>query len=133
MRVSTPILCLALLLAAGAAQAQSISTGIVNIKTGVGGAGLPVTLFVWDEEANAWTELARSHTGDNGRIEDFGPEATVTRGLYRLNFDLSAADLGGGEPFFPEIDAIFQITDPAADYDVPVLVSSYGYTVYRRD
>ncbi len=34
-------------------------------------------------------------------------------------------------PFFPEIDLVFRVIDPAAHYHVPVVVSPYGYSTYR--
>lgn len=34
-------------------------------------------------------------------------------------------------PFFPEIDPVFGVTNPAAHYHVPVVVSPFGYSTYR--
>jgi 5-hydroxyisourate hydrolase len=34
-------------------------------------------------------------------------------------------------PFFPEIELVFRVIDPAAHYHVPVVVSPYGYSTTR--
>jgi 5-hydroxyisourate hydrolase len=34
-------------------------------------------------------------------------------------------------PFFPKIELVFRVIDPAAHYHVPVVVSPYGYSTYR--
>ncbi|MDR6790330.1 5-hydroxyisourate hydrolase [Sphingomonas sp. BE138] len=34
-------------------------------------------------------------------------------------------------PFFPEIDPVFGVTNPATHYHVPVVVSPFGYSTYR--
>lgn len=35
------------------------------------------------------------------------------------------------QPFFPEIDVVFQVGDPSIHYHVPVVVSPYCYSTYR--
>ena len=34
-------------------------------------------------------------------------------------------------PFVPEIDPVFGVTNPAAHYHVPIVVSPFGYSTYR--
>ena len=110
----------------GLAQAEDISTHVLNISTGTGGAGIPVTLEM--KEGDTWTEIGTSTTGENGRVEGFDIETEVA--TYRLAFDLSNyADLGR-TPFFPEIDVIFQVQDADREHHVPVLVSPFGYSTY---
>ena len=110
----------------GLAQAEDISTHVLNISTGTGGAGIPVTLEM--KEGDTWTEIGTSTTGENGRVEGFDIETEVA--TYRLAFDLSNyADLGP-TPFFPEIDVIFQVQDADREHHVPVLVSPFGYSTY---
>ena len=110
----------------GLAQAEDISTHVLNISTGTGGAGIPVTLEM--KEGDTWTEIGTSTTGENGRVEGFDIETEVA--TYRLAFDLSNyADLGQ-TPFFPEIDVIFQVQDADREHHVPVLVSPFGYSTY---
>lgn len=110
----------------GLAQAEDISTHVLNISTGTGGAGIPVTLEM--KEGDTWTEIGTSTTGENGRVEGFDIETEVA--TYRLAFDLSNYTDLGQTPFFPEIDVIFQVQDADREHHVPVLVSPFGYSTY---
>lgn len=110
----------------GLAQAEDISTHVLNISTGTGGAGIPVTLEM--KEGDIWTEIGTSTTGENGRVEGFDIETEVA--TYRLAFDLSNYVDLGQTPFFPEIDVIFQVQDSDREHHVPVLVSPFGYSTY---
>ena len=33
--------------------------------------------------------------------------------------------------FYPEVSVVFQVTDPAANHHVPLLLSPFGYSTYR--
>lgn len=110
----------------GAAQAEDISTHILNIATGTGGAGIPVTLEM--EQDGNWAKIGTGTTAENGRVEGFGVEAE--QATYRLTFDLSGYKALGETPFFPEINVIFAVQDIERHYHVPVLVSPYGYSTY---
>ena len=110
----------------GLAQAEDISTHVLNISTGTGGAGIPVTLEM--KEGDIWTEIGTFTTGENGRVEGFDIETEVA--TYRLAFDLSNYVDLGQTPFFPEIDVIFQVQDADREHHVPVLVSPFGYSTY---
>ena len=59
---------------------------------------------------------------------DFEPPAP---GTYKLQFDMAGYPDAKAVPFFPEIDPVFRVTDPAAHYHVPVVVSPFGYSTYR--
>lgn len=110
----------------GAAQAEDISTHVLNIATGTGGAGIPVTLEI--EQNGNWSKIGSGITGDNGRVEGFGIDAE--KATYRLSFDLSGYKALGEAPFFPEIDVIFAVQDTDRHHHVPVLVSPFGYSTY---
>ena len=121
--------CLAAISAAafaGAAQAEDISTHVLNIATGQGGEGIPVTLAM--KQDGDWTEVGTGTTADNGRVEGF--DIDVDEATYRLSFDLSSYDDLGDAPFFPQIDVIFAVQETDRHHHVPVLVSPYGYSTY---
>lgn len=123
-----------------AAKADGISTHVLDISEGVGRANVPVMLMM--REGDNWTSVGSALTESNGRVESFGEDITVESGTYKMVFDMSeAADMsnaasagiletGGSEPFFPEIDVVFNISDPERDYHIPILVSPYGYSTY---
>ena len=111
---------------ASCATAEDISTHILNIATGEGGAGIPVTLEIHD--GDAWSEIGSATTEENGRVEGFGIETEGA--MYRLTFDMSGYRALGAEPFFPTIDIVFDIQDPSREHHVPVLVSPFGFSTY---
>ena len=108
------------------AYAEGISTHVLDIANGVGKADVPVTLYMQDGE-NSWTDIGSAMTEENGRIESFGEDFTVEKGVYKLTFDMSETE----ETFFPEINVVFDVEDPEEHYHVPVVVSPYGYSTYR--
>lgn len=128
-----------------AAQAEGISTHVLDISNGVGRGDVPVTLSVM--EGDRWTVVGSALTEDNGRVESFGEDVAVKQGTYKLTFDTSgefgtsdASDVSGEgesgiaaeadlEPFFSEINVVFNISAPEEDYHIPILVSPYGFRV----
>ena len=130
MRVATTVALSALLLSAGAASAETISTHVLDLASGVGGRDVPVTLAIKQDDGG-WRDLARARTDENGRVRSFGDDIQSQAATYRLTFDMSAYGGADAKPFFPEIDVVFQVRDPSLHYHVPVVVSPYGYSTYR--
>jgi len=110
------------------ASAEDISTHVLDISSGTGAAGVPVTLERQGEDG--WTMLGEAMTADNGRVEGFAID--VESGEYRLNFDLSEYDGFDGREatFFPHIVVDFQVRDTERHHHVPVVVSGFGYSTY---
>ena len=55
-----------------------------------------------------------------------------SRVVYRLRFFTAAYFTAMGvHGFYPEVDVIVQIDDPAQHYHIPLLLSPFGYTTYR--
>jgi 5-hydroxyisourate hydrolase len=102
----------------------SISTHVLDTGRGEPAAGVPVRL-----ESMAGERLADGVTDHDGRLRDWVPAERWRAGAYRLVFD-TAAYLGPGG-FFPEVSVVFQVADPERHYHVPLLLSPFGYTVYR--
>lgn len=129
----------ALVLAASpAALAQhtlDLSTHVLDLARGAGGAGVPVALDV--RQGDAWRPVGRAVTAETGRVASFplaDPSAEAPgAGLYRLTFDMACfwtSDADGAD-FFPEITVVFRIADPRVHTHVPVVVSPFGYSTYR--
>jgi 5-hydroxyisourate hydrolase len=112
------------------AVAAEISTHVLDLAKGVGGADVPVVLLQ-KGAAGTWTEVARAKTDADGRVRSFGDAKSFKTGIYKLQFDMTGYAHSGAQPFFPEIDLVFQVTDAAAHYHVPVVVSPFGYSTYR--
>ena len=76
-------------------------------------------------------EVGQGRTDQAGRVRSFGEPSRFAPGTYKLHFDMSGYPDATAAPFFPEIDLVFRVTDPAAHYHVPVVVSPFGYSTYR--
>jgi hydroxyisourate hydrolase len=97
----------------------SITTHILDTVTGGPAAGVAVTLFV--DAEGGWREVASAVTDDDGRVSTF-PD--IGSGRARLRFDTDT-------PFFPEVLVTFVVQAGRAHLHVPVILSAYGYSVYR--
>ena len=104
---------------------MSISTHVLDAVSGKPAAGVPVTLL----DAGHAT-LTSAYTDADGRIAALGTELSL--GVYRLTFDTAAYFAAQGvSAFYPEVTITFEITDAAAKYHVPLLLSPYAYSTYR--
>ena len=117
------------LLTAPAAAAE-ISTHVLDLAKGVGGADVPVTLSRKDA-TGGWVLAGEARTDANGRVRSFGIDKQFVPGIYRLQFDMTAYPDATARPFFPEITVTFSVADAAGHYHVPIVVSPYGYSTYR--
>jgi 5-hydroxyisourate hydrolase len=96
-----------------------ITTHILDTVGGGPAIGVPVTLFT--HVNGSWHEVATALTDDDGRVSAF-PEIGAGRG--RLRFET-------GTPFFPEVLVSFVVEDWPPHLHVPLILSPYGYSVYR--
>jgi 5-hydroxyisourate hydrolase len=97
----------------------SLSTHVLDTARGEPAAGVPVRLETLDGRL-----LAEGVTDHDGRLRDWVPDGVWRAGTYRLVFSTAGA-------FFPEVVVVFQVADPDRHYHVPLLLSPFGYTVYR--
>ena len=110
-------------------HSSPITTHVLDTARGRPAAGIPVSLHLQSE--GSWRELARGITDQDGRITDLLRESKLRPGRYRLTFETEIYLAQSGKPFFPEVEIIFEIHDPAQHYHVPLLLSPYGYSTYR--
>ncbi|MGB5077088.1 MAG: hydroxyisourate hydrolase [Sphingorhabdus sp.] len=110
--------------------AAEISTHVLDVAKGVGGADVPVTLSQRDD-AGKWVVVSEGRTDANGRVRTFGSNKNFEPGIYRLHFDMTTYPDASMKPFFPEITVTFSVSNAAGHYHVPVVVSPYGYSTYR--
>ena len=109
-----------------------ITTHVLDTAHGCPAEGLAVVLERRQGDAS-WVELARSLTNRDGRSATLLPDnAVLTTGIYRLRFGTASYFASRGvRGFFPEVQVLFQVDDPAGHYHVPLLLSPYGYSTYR--
>jgi 5-hydroxyisourate hydrolase len=103
----------------------NISTHVLDAVSGTPASGVPVILLNAD-----YTVLDRASTDDDGRIAALGHE--LPPAVYRLQFDTAAYFTEQGlTAFYPEVTITFEISDTAAKYHVPLLLSPFAYSTYR--
>jgi 5-hydroxyisourate hydrolase len=108
-----------------------ITTHILDLSRGRPAQGVPVVLEV---QTNAgWQVLGRGETNADGRQMSLMPvDFDLKAGVYRLTFQTSDYFAAQGcESFYPEVVISFIVSDGAAHYHVPLLVSPFGYSTYR--
>lgn len=127
----------------------SVSTHILDTSLGHPAEGVPVELSVRTGAHGAWRAHGTSTTGADGRCKDLPalPEGTTHA---RIDFavepyfaDRRQAEAQQVSPrppspeaprdsgaFFPEVAIVFAVT-PGEHYHVPLLLSPFGYSVYR--
>jgi 5-hydroxyisourate hydrolase len=104
---------------------MSISTHVLDATSGTPAAGMPVTLSTADHSV-----LSSAATDADGRIGGLGEQAPP--GIYRLTFDTASHFRRlGVSAFYPEVTITFEISDSAAKYHVPLLLSPFAYSTYR--
>ena len=106
-----------------------ITTHVLDTSRGKPAAGVGVTL----ERRNAagqWSLVGRGETDNEGRLKTLISE--VEAGVYRLAFDTGTYFRERHvESFFPEATIVFEVSDAAQHYHVPLLLSPFGYSTYR--
>lgn len=118
-----------------AADGGYLTTHVLDTARGVPAAGLSIELFRLDGENRAL--LGTFETNADGRTDaPVLPVEAFSTGTYELVFHAGAYIARSGaalaEGVFLDVVPIrFTISDPAAHYHVPLLLSPYGYATYR--
>ncbi|MFF4649185.1 hydroxyisourate hydrolase [Streptomyces sp. NPDC001380] len=118
-----------------------VSTHVLDTARGRPAAGVGVELAVRDGGAagsgpggGGWRVLAVSATDADGRCRDLPdvPDAGGPAGgavVLRLRFATGA--YLPAPAFLPEVSVVFAVEPGQDHYHVPLLLSPYGYSVYR--
>ncbi|NWI32534.1 HIUH hydrolase, partial [Sula dactylatra] len=110
----------------------SLTTHVLNTATGLPAAGLAVHLAQLQEQGLRWMELVQRWTDEDGRCPPLLAPGQAEAGTYKLRFDTAAYWQGlGRDSFYPFVEVVFTITDPAQKLHLPLLISPYSYTTYR--
>lgn len=108
--------------------AKGISTHVLDLATGLGGKGIPISLEL--KQGEKWIFFGKGVTDQNGRIKEFSSQRDFEKGPYRLIFKLSDYQKGR-DIFFPEATVTFIVNNIEQHYHVPLVLSPYGYSTYR--
>lgn len=108
-----------------------ITTHILDTSRGHPAAGVRVVLE--GLYGHRWTSLGSGATDGDGRVADLLPEgAPLEAGTYRLRFEVEDYfEALAVESFYPFVEVVFHLRDPAQHYHVPLLLNPFGYSTYR--
>lgn len=112
-----------------------LTTHVLDTARGCPAAGLDITLYRL--EGGARSQICMMQTNEDGRTNaPILPQETFAPGTYELEFKagdyLRQTDQTAEDPLFLDVIPIrFGISDPAAHYHVPLLLSPFGYSTYR--
>ncbi|XP_062468963.1 5-hydroxyisourate hydrolase-like isoform X1 [Pezoporus occidentalis] len=110
----------------------SLTTHVLNTATGLPAAGLALSLSLLQEPGPQWMELLQRCTDEDGRCQSLLAPGQAKAGTYKLHFETAAYwQRLGHESFYPFVEVVFTITDPAKKLHIPLLISPYSYTTYR--
>jgi 5-hydroxyisourate hydrolase len=109
-----------------------ISTNVLDAA--LGGAAVGVTVILEMRQASEWVPVGRGTTDGKGRLMTLMEGLPLTPGTYRLTFDVAAyhREHGVTMPFFPEVKVTFSVRDTEIHYHVPLVLSPFGYSIYRE-
>jgi 5-hydroxyisourate hydrolase len=106
---------------------MSLSTHVLDASAGRPAVGVSVTLQ--RRAGDDWEPVASGSTDSDGRIKGLGEPGA---GVHRISFDTGGYFAAQNVPaFYPQVDVVFEITDPEEHYHVPLLLSPYAYSTYR--
>src|SRR5258705_8648825 len=109
---------------------SQITTHILNTTSGK--PAQDITIILYREEKNEWSEIARGITNEDGRISGLlAKERIVPPGIYKMRFETKDYfDKNGVSTFYPYIEIVFDIRS-GEHYHIPLLLSPFGYSTYR--
>lgn len=115
---------------------STLSTHVLDTALGRPAEGMHLRLEALtsaEGATEAWREIGQGTTNADGRVSSLlAPDAKLSRGTYRLTFETGAYHRAQGVAgFYPSVSVRFVITEDAAHYHVPLLISPFGYSTYR--
>ena len=110
---------------------STISTHVLDTGVGKPVAGMDVTLFSIVNGQRR--KLATQRTNANGRIEKWGgSQEALQKGTYCLHFSTEPYFLNESRDiFYPYVEVTFHIDGQQPNYHIPLVLSLFGYMIYR--
>jgi 5-hydroxyisourate hydrolase len=115
---------------------MTVSTHVLDAMAGRPAARVPVSLSYLDPSgawsggpSDKWVQAGSGETDADGRHRF---AAGTDAGVYRLTFGTGRYFAAAGvAAFYPEVTITFSVSDSAAHYHVPLLLSPFAYSTYR--
>jgi hydroxyisourate hydrolase len=111
----------------------TVSTHVLDTSAGRPAPDVGVALDVRAGSDARWLAYGSSRTDGDGRCTDLPalPETTThVRFTFATGPYHKPESPAGGHGFFPEVTVVFAVT-PGEHHHVPLLLSPFGYSVYR--
>jgi 5-hydroxyisourate hydrolase len=106
---------------------MTISTHVLDAVAGRPAAGMTLRL-----ERARGEPVGGGITNDDGRCPELTDGLSLDAGSYRMVFDTGDwFARSGTSAFYPVVELVFEVTDPAAHYHVPLLLSPFAFSTYR--
>jgi 5-hydroxyisourate hydrolase len=112
-----------------------LTTHVLDLVAGCPAREMTVKLFRLDSDGTI--ELATAATNSDGRVaEPLISGSGFSQGLYQVEFHVGAyfsRTAGKASPisFLDVVPIRFGVSDPDANYHVPLLVTPWSYSTYR--
>jgi 5-hydroxyisourate hydrolase len=109
---------------------SQLTTHILDTTKGKPAQG--VSIILYQQKNDNWTELVNGITNADGRIPNLLPKETILEpGTYKMKFEVMGYfDKAGIASFYPFVEIVFDITTKE-HYHIPLLLSPFGYSTYR--
>ncbi|MBA3781060.1 hydroxyisourate hydrolase [Nocardioides sp. InS609-2] len=106
---------------------MSISTHVLDAAQGTPAEGMALRL-----ERQDGTVVGSGTTNADGRCPELTEGLVLEAGTYRMRFETGAWFARTQTPtFYPGVELVFEVADPAEHYHVPLLLSPFAYSTYR--
>ena len=109
---------------------SQITTHILDTTKGKPASNIIIILY--RGENDAWKEIARGKTNNDGRISDLlNKEKVLETGIYKMRFETKDYfDRDHVPTFYPYVEIVFDVQS-AVHYHIPLLLNPFGYSTYR--
>lgn len=109
---------------------SQITTHILDTTKGKPAQG--VTIILYQDKNNAWTEIAKGITNADGRIPDLlKKDILLQKGIYKIKFEVKEYfSKDQIATFYPYVEIVFDI-NTSEHYHIPLLLNPFGYSTYR--
>jgi 5-hydroxyisourate hydrolase len=110
---------------------MSISTHVLDAANGAPAEGMQLRLERLDGD-DSGSVIGDGVTNSDGRCPELTEGLDLEPGEYRIRFETAAWFARTSTPaFYPVVEVVFHVTDAAAHYHVPLLLSPFAYSTYR--
>lgn len=111
-----------------------VTTHVIDTARGCGAGGMSIDVF--RGTGSSRTRLSGHVTTAEGRTAEWLiGNGELEAGLYELEFHIAgyyrSVAAWSSEPFFPAACVRFRVPSPITHLHIPLLLSPWGYTVYR--